>query len=49
MDFILPADCTVEDVRNATKEQLWYSFYHGEGYSNDVIREMSLYLCLIGL
>lgn len=46
----LPVDCTVQDVIEATTEQIYYSFERGpDGYSDEVVLEMAAQLTLRGL
>ena len=48
--MFLPIDCTVQDVIDATTEQIYYSFERGlDEYSDDVVSEMAAQLTLRGL
>ena len=46
--YLLPIDCSLEDVRNATNEQLWYSFHSEREYNSEVISEIASELTLRG-
>lgn len=47
--MFLPIDCTVQDVEDATTEQIYNSFEKGpDGYSYEVIVEMAAQLTLRG-
>lgn len=47
---MLPDDCIVQDVIEASTETIYNSFHrHSEKYSDEVVMEMANQLCLRGL
>lgn len=49
MLYILEKDYTMEDVANATKEELYYSFYHGYDYPLDIWLKIAGEMSLRGM
>ena len=46
---MLPVNCTIQDVRNASIEVVYNSYRYADNYSTDVVMEMARILRISGL